>query len=58
MSLERMDKIFGEVDAVEAGEERREREKADVLELSTVEHREFAGDHGTARIDKSACRVA
>ncbi|KAJ4993601.1 Sugar transporter STL1-like protein 8 [Stagonosporopsis vannaccii] len=51
VSLERMDKIFGEVDAVEAGEERRDREKAEVLELSTVEHRELASvDKGTLRV--------
>jgi len=58
VSLERMDKIFGEADAVEAGEERRNWEKAEVLELSTVEHRELAGEHGSASINKNSFRLA
>ena len=43
MSLERMDKIFGEVDAVEVGEQQCGTEKAEIMKMSATEHREFHG---------------
>lgn len=39
-----MDAIFGEVDAVEAGEQAGGLEKAEVLAVSSAEHREDTGE--------------
>lgn len=47
ISLERMDKLFGEVDAVEAGEQGQGLEKAEALARSYVEHREVVDEKGT-----------
>lgn len=41
-----MDRLFGEVDAVEAGEQGRGLEKAEALALSFIEHREVADVKG------------
>lgn len=43
ISLERMDTIFGEVDAVEAGKQKSDTGKAGAMELSIVERHELTG---------------
>ena len=57
VSLERMYKVFSEVDAVEAGEQERGLHKAEAMELSTAEHRELTGEKSTTRRNKSPDRA-
>jgi hypothetical protein len=50
-------KIFCEVDAVEAGEERRDREKTAAMEMSTVEELELASKPCIASSNEGAARA-
>ncbi|KNG46640.1 MFS sugar transporter-like protein [Stemphylium lycopersici] len=56
ISLERMDRLFGEVDAVEAGEQGRGLEKAEALARSFVEHR-VADEKGAEEVHASSERI-
>ncbi|KAJ4335810.1 hypothetical protein N0V95_008804, partial [Ascochyta clinopodiicola] len=53
VSLERMDTIFGEVDAVEAGEQERDRVKAEAMGFSSVEHHEATAERVNVGLNKS-----
>lgn len=51
-----MDKIFGEVDAVEAGEQEQGRDKMEAIKLSTAEHHERSDEKGMV-VNNSAGRA-